>query len=110
MTALLPPRLAVSLLSFFLLTPVLRAEPQWIWSQASAVAQERQTFRKSFTVTGEVKSATLVVTCDNSATARLNGETVLENKAWQNPTRVDVAKKLRAGANERVIEGRNETG
>lgn len=106
----LPGPLAVSLLSLLAFSPLLRAEPQWIWSQNGAVANEKRIFRKSFTVEGEVKSAQFAVTCDNAATAKLNGEQVLVNEAWQSPARADVAKKLKPGKNELVIEGKNETG
>jgi putative heme-binding domain-containing protein len=109
MKALPTPRLIATLLS--LAFPLaLHAEPQWIWSQPKAASNEKEIFRKSFDVSGEVKSATLVVTCDNSATATLNGQPVLENKAWESPERADVAKKLRMGQNDLVIEGRNESG
>jgi putative heme-binding domain-containing protein len=110
MKALPSPRLAFSLLSLFIFPLALRAEPQWIWSQKGAVAKEKQIFRKTFHVSGDVKSATLTVTCDNSATAKLNGQAVLENRDWNAPERVDVAKKLKPGANELVIEGRNNEG
>ncbi len=110
MHTLHPTRLGALLLAGLTLPLTLRAEPQWIWSQKGAVAQEKQIFRKSFTVSGEIKSATLTVTCDNSATAKLNGEPLLENRDWNAPERVDVAKKLRVGANELVIEGRNHDG
>ncbi len=110
MHTLLPTRLGALVLASLALSSTLRAEPQWIWSQKGATAQEKQVFRKSFTVAGEIKTAILTVTCDNSATAKLNGETVLENRAWQAPARADLAKKLRAGTNELVIEGRNEDG
>ena len=110
MNALLPPRFVVSLFSLLIFPLALRAEPQWIWSQNKAVAKEHEVFRKSFTISGEVKSATLTVTCDNGATATLNGEKVLENRDWMTPSQADVAKKLRAGANELLIEGRNDEG
>jgi putative heme-binding domain-containing protein len=92
-----------------LLTP-LRAEPQWIWSQKQAFNKEKEIFRKKFTVEGEIKSASLSLTCDNAATATLNGQNVLENPDWNQPVRGDVKKNLHAGENELVIEGRNNEG
>ena len=68
MKALPFSRLAAPLFSLAVLSLTLHAEPQWIWSQKGAVAKEKQIFRKTFTVSGEVKSATLTLTCDNSAT------------------------------------------
>ena len=104
----------------FLLTPfvaiavlwplALHAEPQWIWSQKQAYDYEKETFRKTFTVSGDVKSAVLKLTCDNGATAVLNGKKVLENPDWNQPVHADVAKELHKGENELVIEGRNVKG
>ena len=103
-------RLGAFLLAGLTLPLALRAEPQWIWSQKGAAANEVQIFRHSFKVSGAVKSATLSLTCDNSATARLNGQEVLVNKDWNEPVRGDVAKQLKTGDNELVIEARNSEG
>jgi putative heme-binding domain-containing protein len=110
MKAFLPTRLLISLFSLIFFPITLRAEPEWIWSQKGAATGEKQVFRKTFQISGAVKSATLTVTCDNSATANLNGQQVLENPDWNTPTKADVAKQLRTGANELIIEGRNATG
>ncbi len=110
MKALLSPRLIVSLLSFVILPLALRAEPRWIWSQKVGTDNENEVFRKTFSISGDVKSALLTVTCDNSAKASLNGELVLENRDWKAPERADVAKKLKSGMNELIIEGHNNEG
>jgi len=110
MKALPPPRLIISLLSLVIFPLGLHAEPEWIWSQKGATAGEKQIFRRTFHISGNVKSATLSLTCDNAATAKLNGEQILENLDWKTPARADLAKKLRSGANELVIEGRNAEG
>jgi len=111
MKALLPARLAaISLLSLLLVPSALRAEPQWIWSQKKGVDNEDEVFRKTFAISGDVKSATLTVTCDNSAVAKLNGEKVLTNRDWKVPERVDVTKKLKSGTNELIVEGHNNEG
>ncbi|HEY3900323.1 MAG TPA: c-type cytochrome [Chthoniobacter sp.] len=104
-----------SLLSSFVAMAVLlplavHAEPQWIWSQAKAYDYEKETFRKTFPVSGDVKTAVLKLTCDNGATAMLNGKKVLENPDWNQPVHADVAKELHKGQNELVIEGRNVKG
>jgi putative heme-binding domain-containing protein len=88
----------------------LHAEPQWIWSQVKAYDYEKETFRKTFTVNGDVKTAVLKLTCDNGATAMLNGKKVLENPDWNQPVHADVAKELHKGENELVIDGRNVKG
>ncbi|MEI9896785.1 MAG: hypothetical protein WDN28_23740 [Chthoniobacter sp.] len=104
------PKIVIALLCALLSPLALRAEPQWIWSQQHATDKEKEIFRKKFTVAGEIKSATLALTCDNAATATLNGQAVLENPDWMQPSHGEVAKSLRPGENELVIEGRNNTG
>ena len=86
------------------------AEPQWIWTGSPAKPNERATFRKTFTIDGAVKSAALVFTCDNGATALVNGVKVAENPDWMQATKADVAKNLKAGANELRFEARNVDG
>ena len=86
------------------------AEPQWIWTGSPAKPNERATFRKTFTIAGEVKSASLSFTCDNGATAFLNGAKVAENPDWQQATKAGVAKNLQAGENELRFEARNQDG
>ena len=103
-------RLLAALLIAVFAPSTLRAEPQWIWSQKKAEDGEKEIFRKKFTVTGEIKSATLKLTCDNGATATLNGVPVLENRDWNFPERSDVTKTVRTGENELVVEGRNIKG
>ncbi len=110
MKAILPRTIVPLFLVLVFFPLALRAEPEWIWSQKQAVAGEKEIFRKAFTITGEIKSAQLALTCDNGATASLNGKMVLENRDWMEPARADVAKALRSGENELVIEGRNITG
>ncbi|MES2658252.1 MAG: c-type cytochrome [Verrucomicrobiota bacterium] len=89
------------------ITP-LEAAPQWIWSAKEATSGQKATFVKSFTVSGPVKSARLNFTCDNGATAFLNGQKVAENPDWNDPTSADVAKQLKAGQNELRFDARNE--
>ncbi|HSI14478.1 MAG TPA: c-type cytochrome [Chthoniobacter sp.] len=110
MKAARSPKVLAALLSAVLPTLALHAEPQWIWSQKQATANENEVFRKTFTVTGEIKSATLALSCDNGAVAKLNGKTVLTNPDWNQPVRDDVTKSLRAGENEFIIEGHNNEG
>ena len=86
------------------------AEPQWIWTGSPAKPDERATFRKTFTIEGAVKSAALVFTCDNGATAFVNGAKVAENPDWMNATKAGVAKNLKTGENELRFEARNEGG
>jgi len=110
MKAVRPPQHLAVLLCAVLLPLALRAKPQWIWSQKQAYDGEKEIFRKTFTVTGDIKTAILRLACDNGATATLNGKNVLENPDWNQPVHGDVTKDLHTGQNELVIEGRNVKG
>lgn len=93
-----------------LLTATAAADPVWIWSSPKAANNEAATFKTTFEVPGEVKAATLTYTCDNGAKAILNGKAVAENPDWMAPTKVDVAKLLKTGSNEIVINATNQGG
>lgn len=86
----------------------LSAAPQWIWTGPSAKDGEKATFTKTFTVSGAIKSARLDFTCDNGATAYLNGTKVAENADWSSATTANVAKLLKPGQNELKIDATNE--
>ncbi len=87
-----------------------RAEPQWIWSTKTAKENDKASFVKKFTVAGTVKTATLALTCDNGATALLNGKTAAENEDWMKPVKVDASKLLQTGTNELRVDARNLDG
>jgi len=87
----------------FLMTISATAEPQWIWSQPKAEAQEKATFKHSFEVKLTPKAATLSLTCDNGATVFINGKQAGVNEDWQRPLKVDVLKLIEVGATN-VIE------
>ena len=88
----------------------LDAAPQWIWTAKPAKDGEKATFRKTFTVAGPVKSATLQFTCDNGATAYLNGTKIANNADWNKPTKADLRNLLKAGENELRFEATNQDG
>jgi putative heme-binding domain-containing protein len=98
------------ILSLLLLPLALHAAPQWIWSAKKAGDKDRATFRKTFLVTGDVKSATLSVVCDNGATAFVNGKRLLENPDWTETSTVDAKAYLKAGDNELRIDAHNNGG
>lgn len=104
------PIILAALLGALVPTLTLRAEPQWIWSQKKAEAKEKEIFRKKFTIMGEIKSATLALSCDNGAVAQINGKKVLVNPDWNQPVHGDVTKNLKSGENELLIEGHNNEG
>ncbi|HSI62098.1 MAG TPA: heme-binding protein, partial [Candidatus Saccharimonadia bacterium] len=100
-----------SLLASALLLPLsLTAAPQWIWTSKKAADNEKATFKKSFTIVGEIKSATLSVVCDNGADALLNGKKVLENPDWTETSKADVKASLKTGENELRFDARNQGG
>ncbi len=86
------------------------AQPAWIWTSNKAEDREKAVFKKTFDISGDVKSATLQVSCDNGASAKLNGSPALECPDWQDPAKADVKKLLKPGANELLIHARNQGG
>jgi len=99
------------LLILLALVPLsLTAAPEWIWSSKTAQKNETATFRKTFTLAGEVKSAVLMVSGDNGASAVLNGKAIFENPDWMQSTKADVKPVLKSGENELIIHGRNQGG
>ena len=94
-------------LALALSTLPLHAEPQWIWTSKAAKDGETATFRKTFNITGEVKSAKIDFTCDNGATAFINGRKVAENSNWDQPTSTKLKALLKPGENEIRIDAKN---
>lgn len=86
------------------------ADPAWIWTKKNAEANEQADFRTEFEVAGGIKSAVLDLTCDNGASALINGCKVLENADWQLAAKEDVRAALHAGKNEIVVQARNHGG
>ncbi len=89
---------------------VANAEPQWIWISKTAKPREKATFKTSFTIKGTLKTATLNFTCDNGATAFVNGQKAGTNPDWQFPTKADVTKLLNSGENELRLDAKNNEG
>ena len=101
---------AILVLTSALLPVGSSAEPQWIWTAKEAKANERVTLRKEFQIPAEIKSATLLFTCDNGATARINGKAAGNCEDWNTPVRGNVKALLRSGRNELVLEAKNDDG
>ena len=93
-----------------LLAPLASAKPDWIWTTSNAKPDEKADFRKEITLPAGLKSAELNFTCDNGATALINGKKVLENPDWMFPTKGDVTAALHPGQNEILFEARNKGG
>lgn len=104
----LRPRHAVALLLAWAGVASLPANAEWSWIWASKKDADSVSLRREFNLTGEVKSATLQVSCDNGAQVLLNDTVVLTNKDWNEPSRANVAAFLRNGRNELRAEAKNE--
>jgi putative heme-binding domain-containing protein len=102
-------KLTLPSLVFAFALPAL-AQPVWIWTAKTAESQEQADFKTEFEITGAVRSAVLNLTCDNGATALINGKKVLENPDWQKASRADVKAALQAGKNEILVQARNHGG
>ncbi|HBJ36763.1 MAG TPA: heme-binding protein, partial [Planctomycetaceae bacterium] len=91
--------------------PAFADEPvaQWIWlgggENSSQVA-----FRKTFTVSGEIKEARIAATCDNGFTLSVNGQKALAGKAWERLESGDITKMLKPGVNLVSVDATDEGG
>ncbi len=82
----------------------------WIW-RADAVNDDWIFLRKSFEISGEVKSAKLYATCDNELELWINGESVGRAPDWGEPIlNPDAARFLRSGRNLIAAKARNRGG
>ncbi|MFM8357581.1 MAG: hypothetical protein ACKOET_03405, partial [Verrucomicrobiota bacterium] len=61
-----------------------RADWSWIWADGPGSEAGAQ-LRREFEVSGDVREARLLVTCDNRARVFLDGEMVLTNPDWNEP-------------------------
>ena len=86
------------------------SEPSWIWSSTKPKDKEQVDFRTTFEITGAVKSSLLKLSCDNGASAVINGGAAAECPDWQEPAKVDVSKFLKPGKNEILIHAKNQGG
>jgi putative heme-binding domain-containing protein len=82
-----------------LLNLPLHAEPQWIWISKTPKDQEKASFSKTFTISGKIRNARLTFTCDNSATAFVNGRKVGQNESWSEPAKEKITDFLKPGEN-----------
>lgn len=90
---------------------LVHAAPFWIWSSKQPGENDQVAFRKSFLIPdGGVSIAKLEFTCDNGATAYLNGKKVMVNPDWQQPSSIDLTDELKIGRNMLIFEATNKGG
>lgn len=90
----------------------VKEEPRatWIWREGKT-DNEPIFLRKSFEVSGEVKSARLYSTCDNYAELFINGQAAGKAPDWGDPVmNNDVAKLLKPGKNTIAARANNAGG
>ena len=98
-------------LTLVLTATSLQAAPQWIWLSKDGNKDKAVTFRHRFEVPQNAQLASLELTCDNGATASLNGQKVLTNEDWQQPSKADLSQHLKRGErNELIINATNKGG
>ncbi len=100
----------LTLTTFFALTLMLQAEPEWIWTSKNAGANEQADFRTEFVIAGGIKKADLNLTCDNGAKVLINGTQVLVNSNWDAPSHENVKAQLHEGRNEILVQAHNVDG
>jgi hypothetical protein len=89
----------------------LHAAPQWIWLSKDGNKDNKVTFRHKFDVPHNAHFATLELTCDNGATASLNGKQVLTNPDWMDPSKADISNDIKRGeSNEIIVNATNKGG
>jgi putative heme-binding domain-containing protein len=87
----------------------LHAEPSWIWAEGPG-SDSAATFQRSFEVSGPLREAILVLTCDNGARVFLDGQPILTNANWDAPSKVNLTARLQPGTHQLRVEARNEGG
>ncbi|MGC6459983.1 MAG: c-type cytochrome [Akkermansiaceae bacterium] len=105
----------MKLLSVFLVLALgissAAGNPFWIWSSAKPNDNDKTSFQKSFKIpTGGVSIAKLEFTCDNGATAYLNGKKIMVNPDWQQPSSIDLTDDLKIGTNVLKFDATNKGG
>lgn len=87
------------------------AAPSWIWFSSQPGENDRASFEKSFSIPVDgVSIAKLDFTCDNGATAFLNGRKIVVNPDWQQPTSIDLTDDLKIGKNTLRFDATNKGG
>ena len=102
-------------LGFVLIAAAAHAQttPEWIWhpnNGARPTDTEVRYFRKTFTLDGPARRATLAISADNKFTAYVNGATVGAGTEWQAFPQFDIKANLKPGENVVAIKAENDGG
>lgn len=90
---------------------IAHGTPFWIWSSAQPKDNDKTSFQKSFKIPVDgVSIAKLEFTCDNGATAFLNGKKIMVNPDWQQPSSIDLTDDLKVGTNVLKFDATNKGG
>ena len=84
---------------------------KWIWNQEGAAEKakpETVSFRKTFVLREKPSTAHLILTCDNSFIAFLNGEKIGSGEEFAKLTLLDIGKHVRVGTNVLAISAVND--
>jgi putative heme-binding domain-containing protein len=87
--------------------------PEWIWhpnNGAKPEDKEVRYFRKTFTLDGPARRASLAVSADNQFTAYVNGTKVGSGDEWKDFPKFDIKANLKPGVNVVAIEAKNDGG
>ncbi len=84
-----------------------QAEMHWIWNKKPSHDKDHVSFRTTFNAPAGLTGAELIYTCDNGATASINGTAVEANPDWQKPTKVNVKSLVKPGENTITVEAGN---
>jgi len=101
--------LRVLILWLFAFGSLAAEQPSWIWGK-TPVSDEIRHFRRSFQIGSKIRSATLIVACDNQVVVSLNGQPVGKNDSWSEPSTWRVGQQLKPGDNLISVVARNEDG
>lgn len=80
--------------------------PQWIW----APGNPQKCFLKTEFEAGEIRSAVLAATCDNTMKLSLNGKVIASSTEWQAPVFQNVTLNVKPGKNVITVEAGDEGG
>jgi hypothetical protein len=76
---------------------------KWIWHDGQG--SRKSDIRKTIKLGAVPKTATVLATCDNAFTMKVNGTVVASSQDWQKPLRFDIARHLITGDNQVEVAG-----